>query len=263
MNAIILCAGFATRMFPLTENFPKPLLKVADRAVIDYLIDQLIDLPQMQDIHIVSNAKFYDHFLKWRLERNHNGSEPDKAIAIYIHNDGATTNENRLGAAKDLQLVIKKLKRPGRILVSAGDNIFRFFIKALWDKFLQSDHHHVVALTEMNMEKLQRTGVLELGKNDHVLRLHEKPPAPPSNWFCPPLYFLQASAWSQLDAFLQSSENRDAPGHFVDYLCRREPVHAFRLDSARLDIGSIDTYHEADRFLRKHPLLDWKWAESK
>lgn len=252
MIAVILCAGFATRMYPLTENLPKPLLTVADRPVIDYLMDQMADLPQVQAIHIVSNAKFFDHFLDWQSGLAASGTVDTPTVRI--HNDGATANEHRLGAAADLQLALKTMARPSRVLVSAGDNIYRFPIKPLWEKFLQSHRHHVVALPETDGQKLKRTGVLELGENDRVLRLHEKPQSPPSTWTCPPLYFFQASVGPQLDLFLETSENRDAPGHFIDYLCRREPVHAFRLNSARLNIGSIDTYHQADRILRQNPI---------
>ena len=260
MQVVILCAGFATRMYPLTENFPKPLLKVADKAVIDYLIDQIVALPQVAEINIVSNAKFHDHFLRWQRDRYRSGSASEKAVHIQITNDGSTANENRLGAAADLQLAFHKMNASGRILVSAGDNIFRFPIKPLWEKFMQSDKHYVVALPEKDTEKLQRTGVLELSDNDRVLQLHEKPRMPPSNWVCPPLYFFQPSVREQLDSFLQSSGNHDAPGHFISHLCRLEPIHAFRLESSRLDIGSIDTYHEADRFLRENSILDWRWA---
>jgi glucose-1-phosphate thymidylyltransferase len=252
MIAVILCAGFATRMYPLTENLPKPLLTVADRPVIDYLMDQMADLPQVQAIHIVSNAKFFGHFLNWQSSLAAGGTVD--ATTVRVHNDGATANENRLGAAADLQLVLKTITRPSKVLVSAGDNIYRFSIKPLWEKFLQSDHHHVVALPETDGQKLKRTGVLELGKNDRILRLHEKPQSPPSTWTCPPLYFFQASVGPQLDSFLKTSEDCDAPGHFIDYLCRREPVHAFRLHSTRLDIGSIDTYQQANRILRQNPI---------
>jgi dTDP-glucose pyrophosphorylase len=108
-----------------------------------------------------------------------------------------------------------------------------------------------VALAEPNKEKLHKTGVLEIEETNRVLRLHEKPESPPSNWICPPLYFFQPSVWLQLDSFLQTSGNHDAPGHFIDYLRRQEPVEAFRLKSLRLDIGSIDSYHAADRKLRQ------------
>ncbi|UCD76965.1 MAG: NTP transferase domain-containing protein, partial [Desulfobacterales bacterium] len=192
MIAVILGAGFATRMYPLTRDFPKPLLRVADRPVIEYLMDQLIELPELDAVHIVSNARFFTHFEKWR--ECYLKDVPERTFHIEIHNDGAETNENRLGASADLQLVLKRVSDTSRILVSAGDNIYRFSIKSLWQKFLQSRHHYVVALPETDVEKLKKTGVLELDAQDRVIRQHEKPDRPQSAWSCPPLYFLQASA---------------------------------------------------------------------
>lgn len=250
MIAVILCAGFATRMYPLTENFPKPLLAVAGRPVLDYLMDQILDLPRIQAVHIVSNAKFFDYFCRWHSAREASGAMGE--MTIQIHNDGATDNRNRLGAAVDLQFALNTIDRPSRVLVSAGDNIFRFSIKPLWELFLRSHHHHIVALPETNREKLKETGVLELGEKDRVQRLREKPLLPPSRWFCPPLYFFQPSLWSKIENFLRTSGNRDAPGYFIDYLCQREPVDAFRLEATRLDIGSIDSYHAAERQLQNN-----------
>ena len=195
MNAVILCAGFATRMYPLTENFPKPLLTVAGRPVLDYLMDQITTLPRLQKIHIVSNAKFFDHFCRWHSARKARRERGE--MTIQILNDGATDNENRLGAARDLQFALNTIERPSR-----------------------------------------------------VLRLHEKPKSPPSEWFCPPLYFFQPSLWSKIESFLRTSGSHDAPGHFIHYLSQQEPVDAFRLEATRLDIGSVDSYHAADRQLQ-------------
>ena len=142
------------------------------------------------------------------------------------------------------------LQMPRRILVSAGDNIYRFSIRSLWQNFLQRPHHYVVALPETDAKKLKKTGVLELDAHNRVIRQHEKPHRPQSTWFCPPLYFLQASARPSLAAFLASAADCDAPGHFIDYLCRTDIVYAFKLDASRLDIGSMDSYREADRIMR-------------
>ena len=248
MIAVILCAGFATRMYPLTRDFPKPLLPVADKPVIDYLMDQLVDLPELQAVHIVSNARFFHHFEDWR--RNYIKKIHRKNFSIEIYNDGATTNENRLGASADLQLVLKCVSETSRTLVSAGDNIYRFSISSLWQKFLGSRHHYIVALPETDPDKLKRTGVLELDAHDRVMRQHEKTEQPQSTWSCPPLYFLQASARSRLDEFIESSESIDAPGYFIDYLCQKENVYAFKLNASRLDIGSVELYQEADRLMR-------------
>ncbi len=252
MKAVVLCAGFATRMYPLTEHFPKPLLPVADRPVIDYLMDQLCDLPQLSAVHVVTNDRFYSHFDRWR--RQWQPLNDSSSFPIEIHNDGATDNDSRLGAVADLQLAIDRIGKSERMLVSAGDNIYRFDLAPLCSLFLRGSHHRIVALTETDENRLKKSGVLQLGDDDRVLRLDEKPGKPASNWLCPPLYFFQPSAAAQLDAFLAASDNRDAPGHFIAWLCRHEPVYASRISSARLDIGSIDTYRQADRLLRQEPV---------
>jgi glucose-1-phosphate thymidylyltransferase len=248
MIAVVLCAGFATRMYPLTRDFPKPLLPVADKPVIDYLMDQLVDLPELRVVHIVGNARFFNHFEDWR--RNYIKKIQRKNLSIEIYNDGATANENRRGASVDLQLVLKSVSETSRTLVSAGDNIYRFSIRPLWQKFLSSRHHYIVALPERDADNLKKTGVLELDANGRVMRQHEKPEQPQSTWSCPPLYFLQASAWSKLDEFIESSDNIDAPGYFIDYLCQKEDVYAFKLNASRLDIGSVESYQDADRLMR-------------
>ncbi len=249
MNAVLLCAGFATRMYPLTSNFPKPLLPVADRPVLDYLLEQIAGLPSISTVHLVSNARFHDHFRRWRDSRQERGAWG--SLVIEVHNDGCMDNDSRLGAAGDLALALKMIAAPDKILVSGGDNIYRFALAPLWDDFLRGDEHRVVALAETERANLRNTGVLEFGDSDRVLRLHEKPEHPPSQWICPPLYFFQASVWSELETFLSTSANHDAPGHFIDYLCTSSRVKGFRLNSGRLDIGSIDSYKRADQMLRQ------------
>ena len=239
-------------MYPLTANFPKPLLPVADRPVIDYLMDQLADLPNLSSVHIVTNERFFNHFVAWRKHWLQSNLRP--AVPVEIHNDGATANENRLGAAADLQLAYQHIGERSRVLVSAGDNIYRFRLRPLWDTFEHSNHHHIVALPEADEKRLRKTGVLELDADDRVLRLEEKPHRPATHWICPPLYFFQPLVAEQLDSFLTTHENRDAPGHFIAYLCRKQPVYAFRLTASRLDIGSMDTYRQADRLLRQQPI---------
>jgi glucose-1-phosphate thymidylyltransferase len=250
--AIVLCAGFATRMYPLTKEYPKPLLYVAGRPVIDYLMDQLVELPDLQAIYFVSNGKFYAHFTEWKRlwEQNSRSCSP----VVELLNDGAMNNDHRLGASADFQLVMKTIPEPTRIMVTAGDNIYRFGIKPLWEQFLQDDRHYIVALPESDREKLKKTGVLELTTDDRVIRLYEKPAHPSSEWFCPPLYFFQSNVLKFLDEFLEHDAVSDAPGYFIDFLCRKGSVYAFRLNATRLDIGSIETYRAADDYLRSKPI---------
>jgi glucose-1-phosphate thymidylyltransferase len=240
MIAILLCAGFAVRMYPLTRDFPKPLLSIADRPVIDYLMDQLLDLKDLHAIHVITNACFHDHFDSWR--QSWRQGLADQGIALEIHNDGATANENRLGACADLQFGLRQIAGTSKMLVSAGDNIFRFAIEPLWQRFIKSQDHYIIALPETDRTKLLRTGVLALEAEDR------------STWCCPPLYFLQPSARLHLDEFMRISHHRDAPGHFIDYLCQKERVYAFKVKAGgRLDIGNMDSYRQADELIRSDP----------
>jgi len=252
MNVVILCAGFATRMYPLTENFPKPLLEVAGKPVLDYLIEQIVSLPDLQDVHIVTNDRFYDHFQQWYLNKKKRGDFG--TTSVHIYNDGCVDNENRLGAAGDLMLALRKIGKPSRLLVSGGDNIYLFPIKSLLEIFQKETVHCIPALCETDPAKLQKTGVLELADDDYVTKLHEKPAQPPSKWTSPPLYLFQPSVWHILNNFLATVGNHDAPGYFIDYLCQLERVKALRLKASRLDIGDIYTYKEADRLLGQKPL---------
>ncbi|MGA9261955.1 MAG: sugar phosphate nucleotidyltransferase [Desulfobacterales bacterium] len=248
MIAVLLCAGFATRLYPLTREFPKPLLPVAGRPVIDRLMDQIIGLPEIDEIQIVTNARFYKHYTRWR--RKWLACLAPRDITLKIYNDGATANENRLGACADLQLVFHQTGRTGAYLVSAGDNIYLFRIADLWRHFLRGHRHCIVALAEEDPERLKDTGVPVFGKNNRVLGVLEKPDTPSPGWFCPPLYFLQPSARKVLEDFLGADGPVDAPGHFIDYLCHREPVTAIKLNEKRLDIGNLESYRRADRILR-------------
>ena len=249
MIAVILCAGFATRMYPLTRDFPKPLLPVGGRPVIDYLMDQLAGLLELQTVHIVTNDRFINHFQEWL--KKWIASNQHNSFKIQLHNDGATSNKNRLGASSDLQFVFHRLAKPSRVLVSAGDNIFQFSLNPIWGQFVKSNHHYIVVLPENNLQKLKKSGVPELNDNDRVLKLHEKPKHPPTNWFCPPLYFLQPSAWSKLDSFIESKGNKDAPGHFIAYLCQQENIYAYKPDGFRIDIGDIDSYEQAEQLIKR------------
>lgn len=252
MIAILLCAGYATRMHPITRDFPKHLLPVAGRPAIDYTLEQIFDLRDIREVHVVTNAKFFHTFENW--QQGWSKKLGREKVEIKIYNDGSDTNENRLGPAGDLRFVLEKIHRPSRILVAGGDNIFRFRLKPLWEHFLKSHHHYIIALSETDKDKLTHTGVPVFGRGDRVLRLYEKPKEPPSCWAHPQLYFFMPSVWSRLAEFHQKGQRRGEQAHFIDFLCRRENVYAFKLNASRLDIGTISSYYEADACLRSEPI---------
>lgn len=252
MIAVLLCAGYATRLYPLTKTFPKPLLPVAGKPVIDYLVDQIINLPQINELHLVTNSRFYDHFHEWAETKN---ALESFATPICLHNDGTMDNAHRLGAVVDLHFVLQRIRPQERFLVAAADNIFRFSFSDLWQRFLNSCHHMVLALPQHDYRQLQKTGVLEIDRYNRVVRLHEKPTDPPSNWSCPPIYFLNSSAIGHLSDLIASGGQVDAPGLFIDYLSQNEEVTAHKVHGTRLDIGDMVSYREADRLLRREPVF--------
>ena len=253
MNAILLCAGFATRLYPLTRNFPKPLLEVGGKPVIDHLLDQLLTFSGLRSIHLITNARFYEHFTAWAARWQAECRE--SGISLHVHQDGVHREEERLGAIGDLALLVRRLSPLQPAVVAAGDNIFRFPLQPIWQKFLQSQKNLVIAIREDDIVKLQRTGVLVLGRDDRVMALHEKPHRPPGRWTCPAIYFLQPSALRAVDDYLRERRNPDEPGRFIDYLCRRLPVFAEKVKGERLDIGSLDMLEQARSLLRKEPVL--------
>ena len=252
MIAILLCAGFATRMYPLTKNFPKPLLKVGGKPVLDYLMHQLLVLPQMESIHVVTNELFYKNFLYWQNSWKKFSGE--YGIDIHLYNDGATSNENRLGAVKDLALAVKSIKTKAPAMIAAGDNIFRFSLKSVAEEFIASGENIVIALIEVDHRE-KRKGTLEIGPDNRVLTFYEEPIEAVSHWASPPLYFLQHCALDYIEKYAARPNAGDSPGYFMEYLVDKEPVYAVKVNGSRLDIGTIESYEEANRILSSESVI--------
>lgn len=245
--AILLCAGYATRLYPLTRNFPKHLLPVAGKPVIDYLVEQIVDFNGLGGIHVITNALFFDLFEEWK-------NKWSGKCDITIHNNGITSNENRLGPSGDLQFVLKRIGQPSPVMVAAADNIFRFKLEPLWERFRTSQNHYIVGLSESNKEVLRKTGVPVLGENDQVLRLFEKPQNPVTPWAVPQIYFFQPSVWQHMDTFHANGLRRGEKEHFLDYLCQIEGLYLFKIYGTRFDIGTLESYQAADLCLQKEPV---------
>jgi|TARA_B100001105_G_scaffold7944_1_gene6014 glucose-1-phosphate thymidylyltransferase len=246
--AVILCAGYGTRMYPLTKNRPKHLLPVGGKPALDYLIEEIMNLDEINDIYIVTNDRFIKHFIKWKT----NWDKPMKIMGKSIHliNDGSTSNDNRLGVAKDLDLVFQQTPYFSEVLVLGGDNIPLFRLKEYWLSFLNREDHFVIALMDDDKDRLRRKGVLILSEENQVLRLYEKPTNPPSNQFCPLLYLLKSSAKHQLTEYLNNEGANNEMGNFVSYLSQVETVNAFSPDQGRLDIGDMESYKDADEIIK-------------
>ena len=249
MKSIILAAGYATRLYPLTENFPKPLLQIGSNTILGRLLDDIDGIPEVDEHIIVTNAKFAGQFEQWAYERSSViSSEVEKSHKpVTVLSDGTYTNETRLGAVKDLIMALNVYAIEDDILVLAADNILDFSLKGFVEEFHRKGTSMIMCHHEPEIYKLQRTGVIEVDADMKVLQMQEKPEVPVSNWAVPPFYIYRRE---DLDLVRHSIENgcgSDAPGNLARYLVGLTPIHAWPMPADRFDIGSLDTYAEAQR----------------
>jgi glucose-1-phosphate thymidylyltransferase len=245
VKAILLCAGFATRMYPLTRRIPKPLLSVRGRPILEDLVEQIAATGRVRHIAVVSNGRFYGRFLAWAEELA--GRLP--GLVIDVLDDGARDEAHRLGAVSDLEFAVARERPEGPVLVAAGDNLFRFPLEEFLADYEANPRNLVVAYRERDPRRLRRTAVAELGPEDRVLRLWEQPDDPPSEWACPPLYVFRPGALDRLREFIVAEHDTESPGHFVAWLADQEPVFAHRMRGARLDVGNLEGYRGAEAWL--------------
>ena len=228
MKCVILAAGYATRMYPLTENFPKPLLRVGKKTILDWMVDDIGD--RAEEFAVISNHKFADHFTKWAEGRN-----------ITVVDDGTSTNETRLGAVCDIQFAIDRLGLDDDLLVIAGDNVLDFSLCSFIDYAREKKTSCTMRYWEDDDVKLRRAGVAEV-EGDRLTGFEEKPAAPRSHWCTPPFYYYIASDVKQIRNAIADGCGTDAPGSLVAWMCRRSPMHSMVMPGKRYDIGNLESY---------------------
>lgn len=252
MNAVLLCAGYATRMGELTRNFPKALLPVAGQPILTDLVEQLSETGRFERIAIVTNARDFAHFEAWRAEREAASVGSGDEAELVLINDGTSTNATRLGAIGDLALVLRKTGFAGPLLVGAGDNLFRFDLGNYLADFDRAATSMVLIQEEPELERRQRSGVAELDAEGNLVRLWEKPENPPSLFCCPPLYLLSAPALAEVEPCLAAEPGVDAPGNLIAWIVERMVVRTHRMQGDRLDVGNAESYFAAEAWLARH-----------
>ena len=238
MKCLILAAGYATRLYPLTENFPKPLLMVGEKTILDWLVDDIDSAGLVDEYIVISNHKFSLHFEDWAKK---------KSQKITVVDDGTVSNETRLGAVKDIQFAIEKLSLNDDMLVIAGDNVLDFsltqFVKYAKDKKSSS----VMRYYEAEKHKLSKSGVLETDGDDKILSMEEKPAEPKSNWCCPPFYYYTSDDAKLIAEAIADGCGVDAPGSFIAWLCQKTNVYAMKMPGKRYDIGNLQSYEDVKK----------------
>ena len=238
MKCLILAAGYATRLYPLTENFPKPLLEVNGKTILDWLIDDIDTLGEVDEYVVISNHRFAHHFEAWAKT---------KAQKITVVDDGTSTNETRLGAVCDVQFAIDKLSLDDEMLVIAGDNVLDFSLT----KFIKYAKEHgtsaIMRYYESDEKRLTKCGVVTVDANDLVTDMVEKPEAPKSNWCCPPFYFYTAEDARLVKEGIAAGCGTDAPGSYIAWLCHKTKVYSMEMPGKRYDIGNLESYEKVKK----------------
>jgi len=236
---IVIAAGYATRLGELTKNFPKPLLKIGEKSILGRMLDDIDQIPEIDEHVIITNHKFAPIFEMWKVEEGR-WQKP-----ITIIDDGTSTNETRLGAVCDLLFAMEQLHINDDMLVVAADNLLFFSFSEFVEFAKKKGTSCIMCHEQPSIEKLQRTGVVELDSGHQVLGMEEKPQQPKSHWAVPPFYIYRKE---DLDLVRHSVENgcgKDAPGNLAHYMVEHTTMHAWPMSAGRFDIGSLDTYHEA------------------
>lgn len=248
MKTIVLAAGYATRLYPLTENFPKPLLEIGNNTILGRLLDDIDTIPEIDGHIVVTNHKFAGIFEEWaakRLEGVMPGSDRASLKPVRILDDGTSTNETRLGAVRDLILAIDTFCLDEDLLVVAADNILDFSFRGFVEAFKEKGTSMIMCHHEPEIYKLQRTGVIEVDSDFRVLQMQEKPKVPVSHWAVPPFYIYRREDLPLIKGAIADGCGFDAPGNLAHYLVDRTIIHAWQMPGGRFDIGSLDTYEEA------------------
>jgi glucose-1-phosphate thymidylyltransferase len=248
MKVIILAAGYATRLYPLTLTQPKPLLPVAGKPMIDYVLDNLAPIGGLDRIYVVTNAKFASHFQQWATDYQARKAKLDFTIV----NDHSTDDSNKLGAIGDIHFVLKTHDVADDLIVVAGDNLFSEPLSD-FGRFCREKQAPVLAVYDVgDLEEIKKYNAITLDAEGRITFFEEKPPKPTSTLTGIALYYYPKSTLPLIRQYVAEGNNPDQPGRFVQWLYTRQPVYTWKVPGLWYDIGSKETLDEANRiFARK------------
>lgn len=238
MDALILAAGYSKRLEPLTLTCAKPLLPVAGRPMVDYLVDKLRAVPALRTIHLVSNAKFFNDFAAWG--RKH---------GVTVTNDGTRSNDERLGPIRDLDLVIRERSLRDDLLVLAGDNLFDAALTDFVGEAAGRAPRVGIGVVDLQDRDLirKRYGVVERADDGRVTAFYEKPEDPPTTLVSTGVYYFPKAQVGRVGTYLATGGNPENTGNLITWLVADPGVHAAQLPGRWFDIGDLASYEQANR----------------
>jgi glucose-1-phosphate thymidylyltransferase len=247
MKVLILAAGYATRLYPLTLTRPKPLLDVAGKPMIEHVIDNIAPIPGIDRVYVVTNAKFADQFQKWSDHYRATKARLDFTIV----NDGSTDDSNKLGAIGDLNLVLSREKIDDDLIVVAGDNLFSVSLED-FGKYCREKNAPVLAVYDVgNLEEIKKYNSITIDGQGRITYFEEKPKEPQSTITGIALYYYPKSTLSLIKQYIAEGNNPDQPGRLVQWLYPRTPFYTWRVPGLWYDIGSKETLEQANQIFAK------------
>lgn len=232
MKAIILVAGYATRLYPLTKNTPKPLLEVGGKAIIDHIVEKINEVEQIDQIYVISNHKFAKNFEEWAA------GKADNPKPIKVLDDGTDSDETKRGAIGDISFVIDNENIDDEVVIIAGDNLFTYSLVEYYDYYSKKGEDCVCVKQFDDMEMIKQLGVVLLDENNKVIDLEEKPQKPKSNKASFATYMYKRSTIPMFKEYLDGGNSPDAPGYFLQWLHKKKDVYAYVMNGECYDIGT-------------------------
>jgi glucose-1-phosphate thymidylyltransferase len=246
MKVIILAAGYATRLYPLTLTHPKPLLPVAGKPMINYVLDNLAPIGGIDRVYVVTNAKFAGQFQQWADA--YRGAK----LHFTIVNDGSTDDGNKLGAIGDIHFVLTRERVGDDIIVVAGDNLFSERLEG-FGRFCRKKNAPVLAVYDVgNLEEIKKYNAITMDGGGRITFFEEKPKAPKGTLTGIALYFYPRAAIPLIKQYIAEGNNPDQPGRLVQWLYPRMPFYTWKVPGLWYDIGSKETLEEANRIFARH-----------
>ncbi len=242
MKALILAAGYATRLYPLTKDRPKGLLPVAGRPMIEYILKRIESVEEIDEIYVVTNEKFTRHFQEWR--DSYRGKKK-----VQILNDGTTSDEDKLGAIGDMKFAVEEKRIDDDLFVVAGDNLFQFDLSQFFS-FFKAKGTSIALRHIEDVESVKRYSTGKLDEKGRIIDFQEKPSHPTTTLIAVCMYMFPQDKLPLFSTYLKEGNNPDAPGFYIAWLHKREPVYGFLFQGRWFDIGDLPCYQEADREYR-------------